>query len=699
MPSIKNIKVGNRGVFAIGAKQTSAPFPVDGVSFDGSESISRFGVCDTAAGTAAKTATIDSTITLAAGASVAILFTNGNTATNPTLNINSTGANAIKLNGTTAAGNGAWAAGETLYFVYDGTYWQAVNSAHGSENGAGRVKIDATLSVSGEAADAAALGTELSEKQDVVPAQEGQYLGFDAEGNAVAVTPDAEPTNGSHKLATSGGIDAAILNQYKTATITDVAVASFSDGADDIPVKVLTVNIAPAQSGSGNPYPPGSGASIWDEEWELGRYNQDTGAKVEAQYAIRSKNYIPVSPSTSYFAYCGSTGLRLFFYNSSKVYLGTALANNVVFQTPADAYYMTFHSGSQANPVTFYAKDISINFPSTVTTYSPYSNVRPISGWTGANVTNTGNNLANMTSSNIVVGKYINNSGVEAVSVSNYYNAAYIQVSPSAKYTASFSASICYFSVMEYDSDFNFIRRTLYGDNTQTLNNCTITTSAITAFIRFGANLTGATISLSDVLAINWMLNSGESALPYEPFGAVYPVSWQTEAGTVYGGTLDVTTGLLTIEDVRVDLGSLTWNYNGTYATLYSTSITDVAVLGANQMAAVMCSHYKAVGNASFNNNGWGSVDNNSIGFVTNGQRLCVKDSNYNGGALFKAAIEGRGYYLIYKLAVPQTVPLTPTEVKTMLGANNIFADTGDINILTYRRDITAVIAEALAGN
>ena len=45
------------------------------------------------------------------------------------------------------------------------------------------------------------------------------------------------------------------------------------------------------------------------------------------------------------------------------------------------------------------------------------------------------------------------------------------------------------------------------------------------------------------------------------------------------------------------------------------------------------------------------------------------------------------GLQISYLIANPQTYQLTPTEVKTLLGNNNIWADTGDID-LTYRADL-----------
>ncbi len=80
--------------------------------------------CSTAASTAAKTASIDvsGTLALFAGLCVRIKFTNGNTAANPTLNVNGTGAKAVLgTDGNTAS----WVAGSLLELVYDGTSWIA----------------------------------------------------------------------------------------------------------------------------------------------------------------------------------------------------------------------------------------------------------------------------------------------------------------------------------------------------------------------------------------------------------------------------------------------------------------------------------------------------------------------------------------------------------------------------------------------
>ena len=87
--------------------------------------------CATAASTAAKVATLDDAtdFSLAAGVMVAVRFTNGNSATTPTLNVNSSGAKAIAIPDsvlTYVTGNGttynSWGKGETILFTYTGDY-------------------------------------------------------------------------------------------------------------------------------------------------------------------------------------------------------------------------------------------------------------------------------------------------------------------------------------------------------------------------------------------------------------------------------------------------------------------------------------------------------------------------------------------------------------------------------------------------
>ena len=81
--------------------------------------------CDTAAGTVAKVASLAAgTLSLKAGATVAIKFTYANTASSPTLNIAGTGTKAMYIQGVRDV---YWTDGATVTFTYDGINWRVAS--------------------------------------------------------------------------------------------------------------------------------------------------------------------------------------------------------------------------------------------------------------------------------------------------------------------------------------------------------------------------------------------------------------------------------------------------------------------------------------------------------------------------------------------------------------------------------------------
>lgn len=135
--------------------------------------------------------------------------------------------------------------------------------------------------------------------------------------------------------------------------------------------------------GYANPWPGGGGVNQWDEEWERGTIGLKTGAKVDDNTKIRSKNYVPISPNTAYY-YKFPGNWRMVYYDSDKnvVEQGNTYSPNIILTSPATAHYLLF----ALDATTEYDNNIAINYPATVTTYSPYSNICPISGRTGLSV-------------------------------------------------------------------------------------------------------------------------------------------------------------------------------------------------------------------------------------------------------------------------------------------------------------------------
>ena len=378
------------------------------------------------------------------------------------------------------------------------------------EPGAAAV-IDKTLTIEGAAADAKIVGTELTGvKRDL---------------------NDKAPV----VIETASG-----------------SIASFSDGADDMPMKSLIVNIEPVQSGSGDPSPDNvrpisgwtgcevaaTGVNVWDEEWEVGEYHIDSGVKTGSA-GVRSKNPIRIVGGAQYRLYAktaaASNNIGFCFYDADGNYISGGVSSqtfrNVIVTAPQNARYLNFFVPNSWYGST-YNHDISINYPST-------------------------------------------------------------------------------------DHDY------------------------------------------------------------HESHAKSYPISWQSEAGTVYGGTLDVVSGLLTVDMAMVDLGTLTWTYDnsGFFYRLFDDK--------ANT-ENIVCSVYKNVGLKS-DYDMTHNVDDKVIGSgINNPKYVLVRDTAYTDAATFKSAMSG--VQLVYELAIPQTYQLTPTEVKSILGLNNVWADCGDVSV-EYRAD------------
>ena len=229
----------------------------------------------------------------------------------------------------------------------------------GMESGANATVIDDTLSNSGDAADAKATG-------DALAALESE--------NALL----RELVN---------GIDAPI---YRTASGNP---ATFSDGYA-ANVKALSVTLAPSQSGSGDPYPPGGGKNLFDESAvEIGTAWNGNHSTARARLALTCL------PNATYtLSIHGVNDFEGVYYALSDTRIPSGVnyisAFPLTFTTGGDDTYLTL--GFNKANVT--AGDIAslkaqLELGSTATDYAPYANVRPVSGSSSVSVTRTGKNL------------------------------------------------------------------------------------------------------------------------------------------------------------------------------------------------------------------------------------------------------------------------------------------------------------------
>ena len=197
----------------------------------------------------------------------------------------------------------------------------------------------------------------------------------------------------------------------------------------------------------------------------------------------------------------------------------------------------------------------------------------------------------------------------------------------------------------------------------------------------------------SDVSSTDFQLELGSTATAYEPYqGATYDITFPSAAGTVYGGTLDVTTGVLTVDMAVVAMGSLSWVYYPNHLR-FGVKINGARYSGTGFGFDGACSIY-AVSTANYVRMADKSVVIGCNFLGNTDAAMIVQDSAYTDAAVFKSAVSGQK--LVYPLATPVTYQLTPTEVTTLLGTNNIWADCGDSTV-EYRADTKLYIDKKIA--
>lgn len=155
--------------------------------------------------------------------------------------------------------------------------------------------------------------------------------------------------------------------------------------------------------------------------------------------------------------------------------------------------------------------------------------------------------------------------------------------------------------------------------------------------------------------------------------------------GTYYGGTLDVVSGKLTIDKGNVDLGDLSWTYyTGETNPIFQASVTGAKIYTESVMPNALSECYVARVTASRSNFA-SNANNGEFSFQNNYVTLLIRNISYSDADVFKTAMTG--VKLVYELATPQTIQLTPTQINTLIGENHldIPLEGQSLESLTYR--------------
>lgn len=152
-----------------------------------------------------------------------------------------------------------------------------------------------------------------------------------------------------------------------------------------------------------------------------------------------------------------------------------------------------------------------------------------------------------------------------------------------------------------------------------------------------------------------------------------YNVSFGS-AGTVYGGTLDVVTGVLTVTHGIKTISELSWTYSSQY-TRFQSSISGILRTAQARTTTMSSSAYVCVDDGRTLN----LVPNGAIYAAGTSDNIYITDYRYTDATTFSN--EKGSQTIVYPLNTQLTYQLTATQVALLLGTNNIWSNTGDIQI------------------
>ena len=462
------------------------------------------------------------------------------------------------------------------------------------------------------------------------------------------------------------------------------------------------------------------GFNQWDEEWESGYYDPNTGAKRSHSAWIRNKNLIACLPSTPYYFKDSpnETGsMYIIYFDKTRNYIDRDYTGNKVFTTPSNAYYIGISSKVGG---AFYNHDICINLsnPSRNGEYEPYEkHSYPLDSsltLRGIPKLDASNNLYydgdEYTSDGKVKRKY----GVVDLGTLNWtYNSTYAVFAVNVNTNTSFptpganNMGVC----SKYLVHESVVASEL-ADYDDTIFICPHNWSSSKWLLVRDTSYTDAAAfksAMSGVMLVYELATpTTQTATPYtnpqivSKYGtleyvtnSIVPVGHKTTYLTrdIFGGYVDLISGTLVVDKVMVTFdGTETW-YSSNVGTNGSMrlerALTGVKIpLNNASTVGIMCNEF----NETTANGTWGGTIGVAIdtrGYIS----VCQTGQQDMTLATFREFLSSNPMEVVYPLATPQTYQLTPQQVNTLVGTNNVWSEQGNIE-LSYHIPITNLLVK-----
>ena len=439
----------------------------------------------------------------------------------------------------------------------------------------------------------------------------------------------------------------------------------------------------------------GDNINIFDGELEVGAISTSTGEKVDNNKRMRSKNFIPIIPSTSYIMMVDNADfvINKIFYDSDYNFI--SVITNVGFTTPSNARYMKFYGNNNTGTNDINDKLIKIEEGS-ATPYSP-----PGQGCINVvicnkNIFDISKRIYTATAPN-TVSVSSSNGIIRASITSGAAHSAYLigNLKVGQKYTISWKNAINLNSMQLSQSDNNGKQSTQIFRNYNTTDN--VTFEATTEYVLLNILASSTTLSIEDV-----QIEKGSTATAFEEHKSqTYTIPTQQPFRS-NGDIRDIFIKKNNkwyerhyIERLILD-GTEGWNYDTNNNRFY------FAKTGQKGYGYIACSHYLK-GDTTKNNNTceiWtGAILFRNEQFTTINDFKTHLQEQYNAGT---------PVYVDYVLATPLDIECTEEQstilfdieqnAKTYKGVTHIYSTDkiSSYKEVTYKKDIETLFENTL---
>lgn len=459
-----------------------------------------------------------------------------------------------------------------------------------------------------------------------------------------------------------------------------------------LPMVKLEANFTPIQNLNGQeaPYPPGGGKNLLPITISTsttsgvtftvnndGTISTSGTATADINKTINTTTKL-VEGESYKLAGCasGSDGSNYYMRSTRGITVGsTGPGFSSVVTATSEALYLFIHISNGVNTNGLVFKPMICLSTETDYTFAPYANICPISGHDGCDVVVDGKNL--LDDSTFAAGLLTSTIGADindVVSSTRYYHSGIVPI----KDTLAVTIKTLDLSKIEYAGVIAYVNDKVVWASGQNFSASVKSKTWLipaNTYEKLRINIGAPAGVVADVANTESQIEIGSTASDYEAYRG--ESTQITFPNTLFGGKLTVRedgTGQVDADRIMFDISTLSWVYTTNNNRFYASRPSALPDTVNDQTI----SDRYVYGNTAAKNN---TIQPTS-------SQIYIKDERFTDAAALTASLSGS--QTLFKLSNPVTIPLTASQINTLVGENVVWVNDSDsISVTAYGTEIT----------